>query len=149
MELNQGASINNFYWMEGPLSGDVSARVTVLHPGQPQQCSHCLKTEVLGCPGKGNGKACEALGTERTKMNVYMELVKHKHKYESLKAKYFAQFPTLGGVSEGSNNLDMTESDEHPDTMRIEECENEALKKMKDDLNVVKRKDALARNKLE
>ena len=39
MEMFQGASFNNFFWMEGPLAGDAGARITVLHPGQIAQCS--------------------------------------------------------------------------------------------------------------
>ena len=44
MRLNSGQSFNNYYWMEGPLPGDQGRRITVLHQGQSQQCSHCLKT---------------------------------------------------------------------------------------------------------
>ena len=38
VELFTGAALNTFYWMKGPLSGDTGSRVTVLHPGQVQQC---------------------------------------------------------------------------------------------------------------
>ena len=98
VELFPGASMNNFHWMEGPLAGDTGGRITVLHAGQTQQCSNCLKLATMGCPGKGNGKACVALGTGRTSMNTYMEFVRVKHGYRSLKAKYFEQFPSLGGA---------------------------------------------------
>ena len=57
VELFPGASMNNFYWMEGLLPGATGARVTVLHAGQIQQCSNCLKLATSGCPGNGNGKA--------------------------------------------------------------------------------------------
>ena len=43
MKLKQGKQFENFYWMEGPLEGDLGSRVTVLHTGQTQQCSHCLR----------------------------------------------------------------------------------------------------------
>ena len=144
MELFSGASLNNFYWMEGPLPGDNGCRITVLHPGQLQQCSHCLKQGNLGCPGKGNGRACLALGTQRTKMNVYMDFVKIKHGYRSLKAKYFEQFPSLGGA--GTCGLDMVERDETADdnivpVNPIEEKDSEiaelknALEKLKEEAN--------------
>ena len=44
MEMRPGVCFNNFYWMEGPLPGDTGSRITVLHSGQEQQCSHCLQT---------------------------------------------------------------------------------------------------------
>ena len=97
-ELFPGAAMNNYYWLEGPLSGDTGSRVTVLHPGQVQQCSNCLKLANNGCPGKGNGKACVSLGTARTTMTTYMEFIKVKHGYRSLKTKYYEQFPNLGGA---------------------------------------------------
>ena len=56
VELFTGAALNNFYWMEGPLLGDTGTRVTMLHAGQTQQCSNCLKLASMGCLGKGNGK---------------------------------------------------------------------------------------------
>ena len=109
VELFTGASMNNFYWMEGPLSGDTGSRVTVLHPGQVQQCSNCLKLANLGCPGKGNGKACVALGTPRTTMTTYMDFIKLKHGYRSLKTMYYEKYPNLGGagscgISENENS---------------------------------------------
>jgi hypothetical protein len=85
VELFPGASLNNLYWMEGPLPGDTGSRVTVVHPGQTQQCSNCLKLATTGCPGKGNGKACEALKTPRTTMTNYLELLKLKHGMENVK----------------------------------------------------------------
>ena len=91
--------MNNYYWMEGPLPGDTGCRVTVLHAGKTQQCSNCLKLAPLGCPGKGNGKACTALGTPRTTMYNYMEFIKIKNGYRSLKSKYFEQFPNPGGAA--------------------------------------------------
>ena len=43
MKLKPGKQFENLYWMEGPLEGDLGSRVTVLHTGQTQQCSHCLR----------------------------------------------------------------------------------------------------------
>ena len=107
VEMFPGASMFNFYWMEGPLAGDEGCRVTVLHPGQIQQCSNCLRIATSGCPGKGNGKACVASGTPRTQISTYMDMVKLKHGYRSLKAKYYEQFPYLGGP--GTAGLEMVE----------------------------------------
>ena len=59
MKLNRGAALENYYWLEGPLQGDQGRRVLVLHAGQQQQCSHCLRKSSTGCPGGGNGKICE------------------------------------------------------------------------------------------
>ena len=73
VEMFTGASMFNFYWMEGPLAGDEGCRVTVLHPGQTQQCSNCLRL-ASGCPAKGNGKACVATGTPRTQIATYMDI---------------------------------------------------------------------------
>ena len=39
-----------------------------------------------------------ALGTSRTTMSTYMEFVKVKTGYRSLKAKYFEQYPSPGGA---------------------------------------------------
>ena len=110
VEMFSGASMFNFYWMEGPLAGDEGSRVTVLHPGQVQQCSNCLKLASSGCPAKGNGKACVAMGTPRTQIATYMGMVKMKHGYRSLKAKYYEQFPNLGGT--GSSGLEMVEKED-------------------------------------
>ena len=97
MELQPGVSMNNFYWLEGPLQGDNGSRVTVLHSGQDQQCSFCLKTGRGGCRAQGNGKACEMLNTPRAKMTDYMADLKRKVGYESLKSQYLRQFPSLQG----------------------------------------------------
>ena len=109
VEMFPGASMFNFYWMEGPLSGDDGSRVTVLHPGQIQQCSNCLKL-APDCSGKGNGKACVATGTPRTQIGIYMEMVKMKHGYRSLKTRYFEQFPNLGGT--GTSGMEIVERGE-------------------------------------
>ena len=101
MNLNNGAKFHNYYWMEGPMAGDSGRRITVLHPGQTQQCSHCFLTASTGCKGAGNGKACLQTGTERAKMSNYMQALKNNTGYESLKCKYLRQlarsFPHLQG----------------------------------------------------
>ena len=135
VEMFPGASMFNFYWLEGPLAGDEGCRVTVLHPGQVQQCSNCLKLASSGCPGKGNGKACVATGTTRTLMSTYMDMVRLKHGYRSLKVKYYEQFPNLGGT--GYAGLEMVEKDITDDnTVPINPIEEK-------DLEIAQLKDAL------
>jgi hypothetical protein len=75
MKMKPGKQFENFYWMEGPLEGDVGCRVTVLHAGQVQQCSHCLR-RADSCPGAGVGKVCEKLGTSRGLIGDYMQHLK-------------------------------------------------------------------------
>ena len=89
IELKKGASLMNYYWMEGPLSGDKGKRVLVLHNGQVSQCSHCLrKAGPGGCPAGGNGKACDKMNTPRAKMLHYMQSLKEQVGYVSMKTKY-------------------------------------------------------------
>ena len=88
MEMQAGKSFHNYYWMEGPLSGDKGKRIVVLHNNQPSQCSHCLRRAVEGCPAAGIGKACEKTGTPRAKMNQYMESLRKTIGYTSFKIKY-------------------------------------------------------------
>ena len=84
--------------MEGPLEEDRGCRITVLHQGQEQQCSHCLKRS--NCPGGGNGKACQLLNTQRGRIADYMMYLKISHNYVSLKMKHKEKleqdFPALG-----------------------------------------------------
>ena len=51
MEMSPGARFMNYYWMEGPLSGDRGCRITVLHSGQERQCSNCLRTMLVRSSG--------------------------------------------------------------------------------------------------
>ena len=101
VELEQGVSFENYYWLEGPLPGDIGKRIVVLHSNQPPQCSHCLRRAGLGCPAMGNGKACDRSGTRRAKMGEYMESLKKKIGYTSLKIKHAERqammFPSLLG----------------------------------------------------
>ena len=89
--LNPGYTFENYYWMEGPLPSDQGRRITVIHQNQPQQCSHCFGyskqkygSELNICPGNGNGKACKALETERTRMGPYMKLLQKVLGYRKL-----------------------------------------------------------------
>ena len=102
MELSKGACMNNYYWLEGPLSGDHGRRILVLHNGQASQCSHCLrKAGPGGCPAGGNGKACDKMNTPRGKMLQYMQSLRAHVGYVSIKVKYTEMqarnFPSLPG----------------------------------------------------
>ena len=102
MELESGQTFENFYWMEGPLQGDVGKRIVVLHTGQATQCSHCLRRAGAGCPAMGIGKACHRMGTPREKMNTYMQSLRDKIGYVSMKIRYAENqakmFPSLIGL---------------------------------------------------
>ena len=98
MRMKPGKQFENFYWMEGPLEEDKGSRITVLHQGQEQQCSHCLRRG--NCPGGGNGKACYSMNTPRGKIADYMKYLKISHNYLSLKMQFKQKqeldFPALG-----------------------------------------------------
>ena len=111
MELDEGKSFNNYYWMEGPLPGDEGRRVLVLHSGQAQQCSNCLENGPI-CPASGNGKLCREMNTPRAKMSEYINRLKIKTGYTSLKTQYLEMqarlFPSPGGSTAPSipNEMD-------------------------------------------
>ena len=114
--------------MEGPLAGDAGCRITVLHNGQVQQCSHCLRRATL-CPGGGNGKACESLKTERAKMSDYMSYLKEKLGYISLKMQYLEmQFPVLGGADKHEGGFGHMED---PLDIDCSEPNNEEIEELK------------------
>ena len=102
MELDEGKSFENFYWLEGPLPGDVGKRIVVLHQGQATQCSNCLRRAGAGCPAMGIGKACHQMKTPRAKMNTYMQSLRDKIGYVSMKIKYTESqakmFPSMLGL---------------------------------------------------
>ena len=102
MHLDEGKSFHNYYWMEGPLPGDIGKRIVVLHSGQIAQCSHCLCKAGHGCPAMGIGKACEKAGTPRSKMTTYMQSLRGSVGYVSLKIKHIENqakmFPSLIGL---------------------------------------------------
>ena len=81
IKIKPGYYFNNYYWMEGPLPGDQGRRITVLHSGQPQQCSFCLDSVETGCLGFGNGRKCEEMGGVRKKMSSYMQEFKERTGY--------------------------------------------------------------------
>ena len=74
VNMKAGKQFENFYWMEGPLEEDKGSRIIVLHQGQEQQFSHCLRRG--NCPGGGNGKACSIMNTPRGKIADYMKYLK-------------------------------------------------------------------------
>ena len=109
--LRAGASFENYYWLEGPLQGDRGRRILVLHHGQTQQCSHCLKRTSTGCPAGGNGKLCDQMKTPRAKMFTYMQSLRAKVGYVSLKTRYneiqAKNFPSLFGDEQIENVSNM------------------------------------------
>ena len=130
MELFEGSSFNNYYWMEGPFPGDQGRRVLVLHSGQAQQCSNCLKIGP-NCPAAGNGKLCkDEMNTPRAKMSVYMNSLKISKNYTSLKNQYLEaqckKFPLVSGdivppsSASDMDNLDTVQSDILPSNPRAE-----------------------------
>ena len=166
MELYEGSSFNNYYWMEGPFPGDQGRRVLVLHSGQAQQCSNCLEIGP-NCPAAGNGKLCrEELKTPRAKMSVYMNSLKITKNYISLKTQYLEsqsrKFPPIGGgiVPSGLNDMDNMDNVQNDPSNHTEERDsrvkaleeslakanesvqiNEAeVKKLKRDLSTAQRK---------
>ena len=116
VRLHPGKSFRNFYWLAGPLSGDVGRRITVLHSNQPRQCSHCFKYSPSSasspitkadCPGGGDGKTCKSSGTPRAKMSNYIELLRTEG-YVSLRDQHFSvqtAFPSLRGDGKKQDNV--------------------------------------------
>ena len=110
--LNPGSTFENYFWMEGPLPSDQGRRITVTHQNQPQQCSNCFGyskpkygTEMIICPGNGNGRACKALGTDRTRMGPYSKVLQKILGYRSIKAK----FSNVGPMEEPTIDEEDTE----------------------------------------
>ena len=108
VKLFPGKTFHNYYWLGGPLPGDVGRRVTVLHPNQPRQCGWCFKYPPSSsstpptlnvCRGGGDGKTCKSQNTPRAKMSSYIEYLKSEG-YISLRDQYLAPhvaFPSLQG----------------------------------------------------
>ena len=101
--LFENRTFENYYWLEGALPGDQGRRVTVTHPGQPRQCSHCFgfASPKYGepltdrCPAKGNGDACKEIGEKpRAKMTEYMLQLEKNTGYISMKTAYNRKNPT-------------------------------------------------------
>ena len=126
MELNEDSSFNNYYWMEGPFPGDQGRRVLVLHSGQAQQCSNCLKISP-NCPAAGNGKLCkDEFKTPREKMSVYMNSLKITQNYTSLKTQYLEsqvrRYPLGGGIASlGVNDMDNVDAVQSDQSNSLEE----------------------------
>ena len=138
MKMSQGKQFENYYWMEGPLSGDQGCRITVLHNGQMQQCSHCLRREDI-CPGGGNGRACESLKTKRGRIGDYMKYLREGHGYTSMKMEYTqTQFPALGAQQDADQGFGhMIETAE----LDMEETgETQHHKQQLSDMNVLQQK---------
>ena len=108
MTMKPGKAFRNYYWLAGPQPGDVARRITVLHSGQPKQCSWCLKypqpsssSSAEYCATGGNGKLCEDSKIPRSKLSEYTAALKAEG-YMSLKDQYLqdqaalrAAFPPL------------------------------------------------------
>ena len=76
----------------------------------------CLRRSGHGCPAQGNGKVCEDLKTPRSKMSAYMQSLRIKVGYVSLKIKYFEHqarnFPSLSGNNQATSGYsNMEEGD--------------------------------------
>ena len=131
MKLAPGMQFENYYWVEGPLSDDQGCRITVLHAGQVQQCSHCLRRAPL-CPGGGNGKACASLKTNRGKLGDYMRYLRETVNYTILKMQYLEElFPALGSRAEGGFGRMIETADS-------EEVEDNSKESLLSDLNALK-----------
>ena len=137
------------------LAGDGGARVTVLHNGQIQQCSNCLRRADQGCPGQGNGKACEGLKTPRANMSAYMKSLHVKRGYMTLKAEYIVQqqrsFPVLGGgkVPGVYDNIEEKVKDDEEDDLETKIVDLEkTLAKAQTELRREKKVSIVAQNKL-
>ena len=143
MELNKGAVFENYYWLEGPLSGDQGRRILVLHNNQESQCSHCLRKSSTGCPGQGNGKACEQIGTPRGKMFLYMQSLRAKLGYISMKTMYMEDqarnFPSLNGTEEVRS--EMTEDEDLVVPMNPIELKDKQIAALKKNVEDFKTKD--------
>ena len=132
VEINMmpGKQFENYYWMEGPLESDRGCRITVLHTGQVQQCSHCLR-RADSCPGGGVGKICEKKGTSKGLISDYMKHLKLHHNYTSLKMKYQQEeYPMLSGprkIEDGFGH--MVENDDEEIVQATSEQGNELAQK--------------------
>ena len=108
MTLKPGKAFRNFYWLAGPQPGDIARRITVLHAGQPKQCSWCLKYPHPSsspsptadyCTRGGNGKLCEDAEIPRSKLSDYTATLKAEG-YMSLKDLYLEGQAVLRAVKQ-------------------------------------------------
>ena len=136
--------MENYYWLEGPLPGDNGRRILVLHSNQEAQCSHCLKKSSTGCPGMGNGKACEQLGTPRGKMFPYMQSLRARVGYASLKTLYMENqvknYPALTGGERATP--DIVEDEDMITPMNPIELKDKEIENLNKKIEESKTKDA-------
>ena len=145
VKMKPGKTFNNYYWMEGPLPGDRGARVTVLHKGQPRQCSHCLDFSD-NCPGAGQGKACKELGTSLRRMKDYMDDLKRATGYQSLKNAYAQKYPNLDGSNQQTSEMN-EENTEEEDIVRLSKNEYDYMEtKMTEKANEIKEKEEVIKH---
>ena len=118
VELRPNVIVPNFFWLAGPLDGDQGARVTVLHGGaQARQCFNCLKIGSE-CLAEGQGKICaKEMKTPRARMVDYVETLRSKYSYASLKVLHSQQWPAAGSrkkpaIPEFDELVDQEEDDE-------------------------------------
>ena len=164
MELDPGKQFENFYWMEGPLIGDKGARITVLHNQQVMQCSNCLR-RADNCRGGGKGKACALLNVPRGKLAAYMQHLRTKIGYTSLKIQYQEkqqkEYPKLGGFGQEQDAFArIVESDGLDDDPEVESTSakisllsefnvvQQQLKHKEQELLLAQKNSRLARSKL-
>jgi uncharacterized protein YcbK (DUF882 family) len=125
------------------------SRVTVLHTGQTQQCSHCLR-RADSCPGAGVGKVCEKMGTPRGLIGDYMKHLKLQHGYVSLKMKYQQEeFPQSMGkthLSDGFSHMVETVDNDSPDI--IAEVDLDKTAAQDSDTNALYKELMLTKSKL-
>ena len=131
VELKPGAVVPNFFWLSGPLDGDQGARVTVLHGGgQPRQCFNCLKIGSE-CKADGRGKVCSKdLKTPRARMAEYVETLRTRYHYISLKSQHTRQWPAAGEKKKS----DIPEYDEEVEQEEEETTETENAKALRQQL---------------
>ena len=96
--------------------------MTVTHPGQVMQCSHCFcyvqnkYSREDKCPARGVGEGCKELGQKnRAKMSDYMLLLEENVKYISLKTEHFRKNPIL----KKTFRVNETESPEESDAEEV------------------------------
>jgi hypothetical protein len=142
-------SLPSYFWLEGPLPGDLMTRISASFPGQEQWCYHCLQP-ASSCEADARGKACKQLARVsgrnlRGRREDYMRDRRVKDKYMSMKDRYYLEtYPGLPGAGAGrpAATADEAMVDETKDRMieerdrRIEELQalrNEEMQRRKDE----------------
>ena len=83
VELNEGASMPGFIWIESVETVHHTSRITVRHSGQSQCCYNCLETSPI-CKGGGNGRVCRGEGWAKVDYKQYMKNLYKRTGYKSL-----------------------------------------------------------------